>query len=78
METQFRGEMDCGCCGGEGSIVPEKGKRESGAHRGMHKENVSPKPLTLRMIRAKFCEFGNQQVWLGQSPEGTALLLKRK
>ena len=28
VETCYRGETDCGCCGGEGILVVEKGERE--------------------------------------------------
>ena len=55
----------------------------------MHKENISPKPLAWKMRRAEFHEFlqpmglkawsfEGQQASLGQSLEGTALLLERR
>lgn len=56
----------------------------NGRHRGMQKEDTSLKPLTGKMMGANFCEFwqpvGVKGRWviLGQSPEGTALLLERK
>jgi len=43
VETWLRGEMDHGCCGGEGAIVEEKGKREYSTH-GNTEENISLKP----------------------------------
>lgn len=54
----------------------------------MHKEHVSPKPLTWK-TRAEFCEFvqsvglnaqtfKGQQVWKGQSLQGSVLLPERR
>ena len=58
MEMWFGGEMDdLGCCGGEGALVEEKGERESGVHRDMHKENKSPKLLAGITRGADFHEF---------------------
>lgn len=45
-----------GCCRGEEAAVTEKAK-ERGAHRGTHKENISPKPLAWKMTGAELCEF---------------------
>ena len=58
METWFGGERDGGCCRGEATLVAEKGKR--GAPRGMHKENISPKPLAGKMRGADLGEFLKQ------------------
>lgn len=48
---------DLKCYRGEGALVLEKGRRESGVHREMHKENTSPKPVAGKMRGADFCEF---------------------
>ena len=59
--------------------------RERGAHKEMHKENVSPKVLAWKMGVAKISScnqlgltpsFKCQWAWLGWSPEGSALLLE--
>ena len=40
-----------------GSPEREREKeKERGAHRGLHKENISPKPLTGKTRGADFCE----------------------
>lgn len=56
METWFKGGMDHGCCGGEGVVILEKGKRR-GEHRGMHRESLLPKPLAWKMKGAEFNKF---------------------
>ena len=57
METWIRGEMDLGCFRGEGAMLFEKGERKRGAHRGTHKQNISPKPFAWKMRGAEFHEF---------------------
>lgn len=63
--------------------------RDRGAHRRMYKENISPEPLAREMRGADFQEFlqpasfedwnfKGLRVWLGQNPEGAALLLERR
>ena len=54
METWFRGEMDHVCYGREGTVVMEEGERDRGAHRGTHKENISPKLLASKLRGAEF------------------------
>jgi len=49
VETTSGGEMDHGCCRGEGALIAEKGERKRGAHRGLHKENTSPKSFIGKM-----------------------------
>lgn len=39
------GEMDHGYYRREGALLMEKGERERGAYREIHKNNSSPKPL---------------------------------
>ena len=55
-EMWFGGEWDCWYYRGEGTLVMEKGERERGAHRGMHKKNTSPEPLPGEMREADFSE----------------------
>lgn len=82
-------KINHGCCGGEGTVVMEKGKRKRGAHKGTYKENVSPKLLAWKLRRAEFHEFckpvglkswhfKDYQAWLGYSLEGTVLFLESK
>lgn len=89
VETWFRGERDCQCCGGEEEVVTEKGTRERGTHRGMYKKNVSPRSLAYKMSGAELCEllppagikpwrFRGQQAWLGSSQNGTVLLPEKR
>lgn len=68
-------------------MVTEKGNKRK-EHPGTHK-NISPKPFVWKMRGAEFFEFlqsvglktwafKGQRGWLGQSPEGTALLLESR
>ena len=69
-----------------GAVDGRKGERERGVHRGSHKENTSPKPLTgktrgadflkfLQPVELKECSFRGP--WCGQwwNPAGAAVLL---
>lgn len=48
-------ETDGRCCQGKGAVGAEKG--EIGIRRGMHKGNISPKPLAEKMRGVDFYEF---------------------
>lgn len=63
--------------------------RDRGAHRRMHKENISPKSLAenmrgvefhkfLQSVGLKDWSFKSQLAWLGNSPVGTVVLLERR
>lgn len=56
-KTWFMGEMDCWCCVGEGTMIPEKDERKGGTYSGTHKDNTSLKPLAGKMRRADVHEF---------------------
>lgn len=56
-EMCFSGEIDGSYSRRERAMVKEKGERERGAHREMHKENISPKILAKKMKGPDFHEF---------------------
>ena len=50
------GEMDCGCCGGEGPLLMEKGEAERNTQRNSQGKHF-PKATGYKMSGADFHEF---------------------
>ena len=63
VEVLFRGEMDCRCCRGEGTVVMrQKGEREREVCTGECTRRMFPQSYWLRKQKGlNFVSFCNQQ-----------------